>query len=119
MSEAFGDDFITITDEDGKEYELEVLASVEYNGATYLGVCPADQDETDEIEVSILKTSFRPSMICCCRKKTKKTRIPKPDFRVGCPQQFPHAQKCPAWFVMIPFRPTSFFRDACFFLNGL
>lgn len=57
MSEAFGDDFITITDEDGKEYELEVLASVEYNGATYLGVCPADQDETDEIEVSILKVT--------------------------------------------------------------
>lgn len=57
MSEAFGDDFITITDEDGKEYELEVLATVEYNGFTYLGVCPADQDEAEEIEVSVLKVT--------------------------------------------------------------
>lgn len=57
MSELFGDDFITITDEDGKEYELEVLATVEYNGATYLGVCPAGLDEEAEIEVSILKVA--------------------------------------------------------------
>lgn len=57
MSDAFGDDFITITDEDGKEYELEVLATVEYNGCTYLGVCPADQDEAEEVEVSILKVT--------------------------------------------------------------
>ena len=29
MSQEFGDDFISITDEDGKEYELEVLAELE------------------------------------------------------------------------------------------
>ena len=57
MSELYGDDFITITDEDGKEYELEVLATTEYNGATYLGVCPAGLDEEEEIEVSILKVT--------------------------------------------------------------
>lgn len=53
----FGDDYITITDEDGQEYELEVLSTVEYNGAQYLGVCPADVGENDEaeLEVSILK----------------------------------------------------------------
>ena len=55
MSELFGDDFITITDEDGVEYELEVLCSVEYQGGTYLGVCPAGQDEDAELEVSVLK----------------------------------------------------------------
>lgn len=57
MSQQFGDDFITITDEDGQEYELEVLASVEYNGAEYLGVCPADAGENEDadLEVSILK----------------------------------------------------------------
>ena len=55
MSQQFGDDYITITDEDGQEYELEVLATTEYHGATYLGVCPADQDEEQELEVSILK----------------------------------------------------------------
>ncbi len=57
MSQQFGDDFITITDEDGQEYELEVLATVEYNGAEYLGVCPADDGENEDadLEVSILK----------------------------------------------------------------
>ena len=57
MEQQYGDDFITITDEDGQEYELEVLSSVEYNGATYLGVCPADLGEEEEadLEVCVLK----------------------------------------------------------------
>ena len=55
MRNTFGDDFITITDEDGVEYELEVLATVEYNGASYMGVCPAGQEDGEELEVSILK----------------------------------------------------------------
>ena len=55
MRQQFGDDFITITDEDGQEYELEVLATVEYKGSEYLGVCPAGLDEDEELEVSILK----------------------------------------------------------------
>ena len=58
MSELFGDDFITITDEDGQEYELEGLCSVEYQGCTYLGVCPAGSDEDgEELEVSVLKVT--------------------------------------------------------------
>lgn len=57
MSDLFGDDYITITDEDGIEYELEVLHSVEYKGSTYLGVCPAGTDEDEELEVSILKVT--------------------------------------------------------------
>lgn len=52
----FGDDYITITDEDGVEYELEVLARTEYKGCEYLGVCPAGSEE-EEIEVSVLKVS--------------------------------------------------------------
>lgn len=56
MSEIYGDDFITITDEDGKEYELEVLSTLEYNGSSYLAVVPAQDDESqEELEVSILK----------------------------------------------------------------
>ena len=55
MSEEFGSDFLTITDEDGKEYELEVLSTLEYNGASYLAVVPAG-DESEELEVSILKS---------------------------------------------------------------
>ena len=57
MADHYGSDFITIVDEDGEEYELEVLASVEYNGSTYLAVIPAgmDEDEAANLEVSILK----------------------------------------------------------------
>ena len=34
----FGSDFITIVDDDGNEYELEVLSELEYNGCTYVAV---------------------------------------------------------------------------------
>ena len=33
MEQQYGDDFISITDEDGKEYELEVLAELEHEAA--------------------------------------------------------------------------------------
>ena len=57
MSDQYGSDFITITDEDGKEYELEVLSTIEYNGCTYLALIPAgvEDDPEAELEVSILK----------------------------------------------------------------
>ncbi len=53
--EDFGPDIITISDEDGVEYELEVLARLEYEGAEYLALTPADAEEPEEMEVSILK----------------------------------------------------------------
>ena len=52
----FGSDFMTIADEDGTEYELEVLTSVEYGGSTYLAVIPAGLEEENLPEVSILKS---------------------------------------------------------------
>lgn len=52
----FGSDFITITDEDGVEYELEVLSELEYDGKTYLAVIPAGSEEEEELEVSILRS---------------------------------------------------------------
>ena len=45
MSEGYGSDFITIVDEDGTEFELEVLTTLEYNGATYLAVTLAIGEE--------------------------------------------------------------------------
>lgn len=56
MADQYGSDFMTIVDEDGTEYELEVLTSMEYNGSTYLAVTPAGADEDTEVEVSILKS---------------------------------------------------------------
>ena len=53
----YGSDFITIVDEDGTEYELEVLSTLEYNGETYLAVVPAAGDDDDQtLDVSILKS---------------------------------------------------------------
>ena len=57
MADQYGSDYITIVDEDGTEYELEVLSTLEYDGNTYMAVIPAaaSQDEL-ELEVSILKS---------------------------------------------------------------
>ena len=58
MEDQYGSDFITIVDEDGKEYELEVLSTLEYNGETYMAVIPAAEDgEPEQLEVSILKST--------------------------------------------------------------
>ena len=57
MDQDYGDNIISITDEDGVEYELEILSSVTYNGAEYLALTPADaDDDAEELEVSILKS---------------------------------------------------------------
>ncbi len=55
MEDQYGSDFITIVDEDGTEYELEVLTTLEYNGSSYMAVVPAGDGEED-LEVSILKS---------------------------------------------------------------
>ncbi len=56
MADDYGSDFMTIVDEDGTEFELEVLTTIEYNGQTYLAVTPASDEETEDVEVSILKS---------------------------------------------------------------
>ena len=56
MADEYGSDFITITDEDGNEFEVEVLSTVEYNGASYIAVIPADGEDDLRLEVSILKS---------------------------------------------------------------
>ena len=54
----YGSDFLTIVDDDGNEFELEVLSTLEYNGSTYLAVIPAAESaEQLELEVSILKST--------------------------------------------------------------
>ena len=56
MTDQYGSDFMTIVDEDGTEYELEVLSTLEYDGSTYLAVIPAGAEDTESLEVSILKS---------------------------------------------------------------
>ena len=61
MSEEFGPDFVTITDEDGNEFELEHVDTIEYKGNIYMAFFPAvtdekeDSDEEDEEGLIILK----------------------------------------------------------------
>lgn len=53
MSEEYGSDFITITDEDGNEFELEHLDTIEYNGQTYMAFFPAVEDGKDMEEIDL------------------------------------------------------------------
>lgn len=57
MADQYGSDFITIVDEDGVEYELEVLTTLEWNGSSYMAVIPAGENKDEfELEVSVLKS---------------------------------------------------------------
>ena len=48
MSDEFGPSFITLTDEDGNDIELEYVDALEHEGQTYMAFCPAVEDEADE-----------------------------------------------------------------------
>mgnify|MGYP002700270464 CR=1 FL=1 len=67
MADKFGSDYITIVDEDGQEFELEVLMSMEWSGSTYQAVIPAvDADEEVDLEVSILKNVEEDGELILC-----------------------------------------------------
>lgn len=48
MSEEFGSDYITITDDEGNAFELEHLDTFEHGDDLYMVFLPADMDEKDE-----------------------------------------------------------------------
>lgn len=48
MSGEFGPDFITVTDEDGNDIELELVDALEHNGLTYMAFYPAVEEDADE-----------------------------------------------------------------------
>ena len=56
MSDMYGSDYMTIVDEDGTEFELEILSTLEYDGNTYMAVIPAGAEDSENLEVSILKS---------------------------------------------------------------
>ena len=45
MEENFGPDFITVTDEDGNDFELELVDSLEHKGVTYYAMFPAVEED--------------------------------------------------------------------------
>lgn len=48
MSEEYGPDFITVTDEDGNDIELEFLDVLEHGGQVYMAFFPAVEEGADE-----------------------------------------------------------------------
>ncbi len=64
MSEEFSGNFVSLTDEEGNEIELEHLDTIEYNGSVYMAFFPAEyagedgsapEAEDDEAGLIILK----------------------------------------------------------------
>lgn len=55
MSEEYGNDFVTLIDEDGNEVEFEHIDTVEYEGATYLAFIPAELAVEEDAEVVIMQ----------------------------------------------------------------
>ena len=45
MEDSFGPDLITVTDEDGNDFELELVDSLEHQGVTYYAMFPAVEED--------------------------------------------------------------------------
>lgn len=50
MNDELGSNFITLTDEDGKDIELEYVDALEYNGVTYMAFFPVVEEGSEESE---------------------------------------------------------------------
>ncbi|MDR2590584.1 MAG: DUF1292 domain-containing protein [Oscillospiraceae bacterium] len=58
MDNEYGSDFITITDDDGKDYVLEHVDTFEIDDEIYMAFLPTDIDEdSDEYGLIILKVA--------------------------------------------------------------
>ena len=60
MSNEYGPNFITLTDDEGNNIELEYVDALEYNGQTYMAFFPTlsedDDEDNDEYGLVILKS---------------------------------------------------------------
>ena len=59
MNEDYGANFITVTDDDGNEIELEHLDTIEFEGQTYLAFFPVvaegEEEDGEDMGLIILK----------------------------------------------------------------
>ena len=53
----YGDDYIIISDEDGKEYELEHLDSIEFEGKLYMAFLPVSEKEDEVFEMILFRVA--------------------------------------------------------------
>ena len=54
MSEDFGPNFITLTDEDGNDIELEYVDALELDGQTYMAFFPAVEEDAAEEDLGLV-----------------------------------------------------------------
>ena len=54
MSEDFGPNFITLTDEDGNEFELEYIDALELDGQPYMAFFPAVEEDAAEEDLGLV-----------------------------------------------------------------
>ena len=50
MNDEFGPNFVTLTDDEGKDIELEYIDALEYNGTTYMALVEEDSEEEENEE---------------------------------------------------------------------
>ncbi len=50
MASEYGNDFIVLTDEDGRELEFEVLGKIEQDGISYVGLIEQFDDPQEQLE---------------------------------------------------------------------
>ena len=50
MSEEYGPNFVTLTDEEGNDIELEYIDALEHNGTTYMAFFPVVEEGEEEHE---------------------------------------------------------------------
>lgn len=50
MNDEFGPNFVTLTDDEGNDIELEYVDALEYNGTTYMAFFPVVEEDSEDEE---------------------------------------------------------------------
>lgn len=50
MNDEFGPDFVTLTDDEGNDIELEYVDALEHNGTTYMAFFPVVEEDSEDEE---------------------------------------------------------------------
>lgn len=64
MNDEFGPNFVTLTDDEGNDIELEYVDALEHNGSTYMAFFPVveegseDEENEEEYGLVILKSQM-------------------------------------------------------------
>ena len=58
MNNEYGPNFITLTDDEGNDIELEYVDALELDGQTYMAFIPAEMSVEDAYELLIMKVEL-------------------------------------------------------------